>query len=390
MRTVLLAAGTILLAGCGEPDPVLDDAADAVVRQSVERTPLDLQLRWQIGAAGGEVELFRPSAALVDEEGRTFVVDRGNHRILIVGPEGEVVHEFGREGEGPGEFSGIFGVALARDTLVVNDNGRRVHYFTSDGGTVATRSYAFPHPDANRLGLVGATPDGWVVSGSGYFRESEGDDGLLPPLMREHFFAATPDGSLTPHALQWEHELVGEYVEIFWIDPILRHQPSVGLDAQGFLLVADTASYRIDRYAIETGERVLRIENEVPLQEIDADLLEMWEETARCDPGNSECMPRMHTVRRGLERTTHRPIIQRLRVYPTGHFAVQRRDIDPNPFDSDTFSEYDFFDSAGVYLGSTSDLVPLWFDGLGMVTLERDELGIESVSYHQVGGGELR
>lgn len=60
---------------------------------------------------------------------------------------------------------------------------------------------------------------------------------------------------------------------------------------------------------------------------------------------------------------------------------------DPNPFDQDSPAEYDHFGPDGTFLGATSGTIPLWFDGTTMISLERDELGVESVVQYSVGGG---
>jgi sugar lactone lactonase YvrE len=73
-----------------------------------------------------------------DTAGRIYTVDPKSIRIRIFGPDGNLVKAFGREGQGPGEFSGPGGIVVAPDgTFVVSDvlNGRLAH-FSPDGAHI--------------------------------------------------------------------------------------------------------------------------------------------------------------------------------------------------------------------------------------------------------------
>jgi sugar lactone lactonase YvrE len=63
----------------------------------------------------------------VDASGNIYTVDPKSVRIRIFGPDGTLIKAFGREGQGPGEFSGPGGLIVAPDgTFIVSDvlNGR--------------------------------------------------------------------------------------------------------------------------------------------------------------------------------------------------------------------------------------------------------------------------
>jgi hypothetical protein len=71
----------------------------------------------------------------VDASGNIYTVDPKNIRIRIFAPDGSLVKAFGREGQGPGEFSGPGGIIAAPDgSILVSDvlNGR-ISYFTREG-----------------------------------------------------------------------------------------------------------------------------------------------------------------------------------------------------------------------------------------------------------------
>jgi hypothetical protein len=66
-----------------------------------------------------------------DTSGRIYTVDSKSIRIRIFGPDGSLVKAFGREGQGPGEFSGPGGIVVAPDgTFIVSDvlNARLSHF----------------------------------------------------------------------------------------------------------------------------------------------------------------------------------------------------------------------------------------------------------------------
>jgi len=71
----------------------------------------------------------------VDDAGRIYTLDPKDIRVRVFGPDGSLIRAFGRQGQGPGEFSGPGGILVAPDgTIVVTDvlNGR-ISYFTPEG-----------------------------------------------------------------------------------------------------------------------------------------------------------------------------------------------------------------------------------------------------------------
>jgi sugar lactone lactonase YvrE len=79
----------------------------------------------------------------VDASGNIYTVDPKNIRIRIFAPDGSLVKAFGREGQGPGEFSGPGGIIAAPDgSILVSDvlNGR-ISYFTREGAHLKDISF---------------------------------------------------------------------------------------------------------------------------------------------------------------------------------------------------------------------------------------------------------
>lgn len=157
------AAVVLVACGPGAPPEVRVAGADTLVR---EESGL----------------LAAPADLAVDGAGRVFVTDQILGEVLVLG-NGEP-RVLGAPGAGPGEFQAPEALAVARDTLWVEDRGNgRVQVLTAAGAYV--RSHPLP-PTAGRtvidgrgrmaaatLGLSG----GWLalmVDSSGHLRHSFG------------------------------------------------------------------------------------------------------------------------------------------------------------------------------------------------------------------------
>jgi sugar lactone lactonase YvrE len=50
------------------------------------------------------IAFHMPSGLAIDDQGRLYVLDSGNHRVQVFSPEGKYLKTIGRKGQGPGEF----------------------------------------------------------------------------------------------------------------------------------------------------------------------------------------------------------------------------------------------------------------------------------------------
>lgn len=98
----------------------------------------DLRDVYRVGTIeGADWEIFGElSQVAFDGEGTLFIFDRGNSRVVVVGPDGSFLREFGRAGEGPGEWRMPVGMAVLRDgRVVVSDMGHRaLLVYDAEGG----------------------------------------------------------------------------------------------------------------------------------------------------------------------------------------------------------------------------------------------------------------
>lgn len=81
-----------------------------------------------------EAILSFPSDMVVSPDGKIFVSDLQENKIVVFDSDGNVIDQFGREGKGPGEFQRPRFINLEGDVLRVFDaNNNRIQYFSLDG-----------------------------------------------------------------------------------------------------------------------------------------------------------------------------------------------------------------------------------------------------------------
>ena len=174
---------------------------------------------------------------------RILVVEAASVRATIWTPDGSLVRNVGRPGEGPGEFAGMFGVQVhpagffARD-----DRGQRFTSFSKDGTFVET----IPFP-ANLLGGAGLNYTALLEDGSVFATpkfsplEMWGFDGNPPieslPVVRlseedgqwgldtvavldtrNRALVIVPEGTPAFGGIQSE-QIFGDY-DLTWFDPV--------------------------------------------------------------------------------------------------------------------------------------------------------------------------
>ena len=85
---------------------------------------------------GADWEVFASvNGVAFDADGNLFVLDGGNQRVVVLGPDGGHLRTIGRRGGGPGEFLSPAAMAVTvGGELVVYDRGRRAYsVFEADG-----------------------------------------------------------------------------------------------------------------------------------------------------------------------------------------------------------------------------------------------------------------
>jgi hypothetical protein len=111
-------------------------------------------MQFAIGAEDGEdwELLSRVSQLAFDKEENLYVLDGGNHRVLIFNPQGKFIRKIGKKGGGPGELMTPVGLAVMSDgNVAVTDLGRpAVSLFRKDGTFIKNLplgdEFGFPVP----------------------------------------------------------------------------------------------------------------------------------------------------------------------------------------------------------------------------------------------------
>lgn len=177
-------------------------------------------------------------------DGRIVVADRGSSTIRVFSSDGGFLTEMGGEGDGPGEFRLISGLAITPpDTLHIWDSSAlRLTTFLADGSLVGTQLFPASQPGGpggSLDGLAGLFSDGtpalsWTVPGprigGGVAADRTvfgrfGSDGSLQHLLGEgeglHRQAGSPDPfSPYPHATVYRDSIyfmngVGGRIAVF-------------------------------------------------------------------------------------------------------------------------------------------------------------------------------
>ncbi len=160
------AIGTALLA-------LLTAAVDA--QRRVELPARDAVLRsqpapvWTVGADEGESwEMLSNVVAMgFDRTDQLFVLDQGNHRVLVFDARGRFVRQFGKQGGGPGEFQAPMGLLVLNDGRVaVLDLGKRAWSVFTATGTHQTDVFIPEELGFPRPGEAYALPDGSIMARS--------------------------------------------------------------------------------------------------------------------------------------------------------------------------------------------------------------------------------
>lgn len=190
--------------------------------------------------------LYQPSTVCAGENGQIFVLDSGNHRVIVFDALGAPLREMGHEGQGPGEFQDVREFSLLGDRVVLYDGGNvRWSIYRNDGTHVADhalegRIYPGEMRDVGgRLLMVNADP-AFILSGVD-----------LPPTfwragsyaIEDQSFEAIVEFGYTFEA-HWEKDRVTGSVP-------LRAPSPRGALADGVVYVTDGVEYQVMAFDVD-------------------------------------------------------------------------------------------------------------------------------------------
>jgi hypothetical protein len=356
------------------------------------RLGVDLEHVYAVGSLDGEDwELFGDvNQVAFDRSGNLYVLDRQNHRVVVVDRQGHLLRQLGKQGEGPGEWRmpGAMGV-LPDGSVVVADAGHRAYMvYSPDGeyshsvsmgaGTVISLGRLLPDPRGGavynaqgggftmRVAVGGAAPE--TPSGRPIERIDLAHGGAvatfydawLPPPAPEEGGGAGPRISLGGGEGVMR---VGSGPRTF--EPGLR----VAILPDGGLAVVDSSAYVVklvgpngrDRARIVRGvrptrvtERIQEAEKARQLAQLEAGEGPRMQIMVRgpggggaqpMDPAQIREMQRQQIESRGFYHEI--PVLRNLAASPAGTLWLERAQTDPS-----ADGPIDLVRTDGTYLGT--------------------------------------
>ncbi len=271
--SLAIVAGACGGEGAGGGEPVVRDSAGVRIVENPDVAPSpDGGALWTltgepvllIGAleAAPEYQFNRVRAVVRLSDGRIVVADAGSSELRWYDPTGAHLVTAGRQGEGPGEFVALGGVAVLRDdsVLAYDDGLRRFSVFDGAGHFVRVSALeADGQPGMDHPIFSGAMGDGTVVMVGRVLQLGGMKEGpILSPMTVWRY---APDGTLldslgTFHG--WEATVTisaqGEHVAMQIRDRPFGCNTSVAPLPDGFA-VGTPLSYE---YEVRSPEGALR------------------------------------------------------------------------------------------------------------------------------------
>ncbi len=374
---------------------------------------------YTVGSFDGELwETFGTVTQVAfDGAGNLYVLDRDNHRVVVVDPAGRFLREFGQEGEGPGEWRSPGSMAVLSDgRVVLADAGHRAYQiYGPDGayersvpfeqtGGVVIMGRLWPAPDdASLLTAMAGTVRISISAGTGAdmpqgrpIRRIDLADGSTeliydawrPPAEE----GATPRIRTEGGAISFS--ALGSGPRIF--EPALL----VGVLPDGGVAVVDSSTYivkivgpdgrvrrRVTRPSmrpVEVTPRIEERERQRRIEEVETGEGPQMRMVLR-GAGGQDMSPSAEQMRQmQVDRIREQgfypeiPAIAALGAAPTGTLWI-RRDSDERPVPGPV----DLVGADGAYLGTLASgtlPIPAAFGPDGLVAfIARDEYDVPSV-----------
>ena len=392
---------------CGLHSVWLLAAAGALDAQQIVQLPAedreldpDIEEVYRVGALDGpEWEQFGMLAGLdFDAAGRLHILDGQAARVFVVGMDGELIREYGRAGEGPGEFEDAAWIGVAGEGRAIVFDWQRNGFHVFDAAGRVERLFRFegdysflPELDVSARGdaLIPNGRVGSVSIAAALAGDRSANTSGTRPVVR--LVLSGFSVGIDTLAQAWMPGLEqrrfrapnGTYRDRSLTPPLL-----VGALPDGGVAYSDSSAYRI-RVARSDGtlERVLtrpilpkpmtdRMRETARQRE-----LELYDVQLRGAPEAFDLSDGALAIMRerveSLEFYHELPVIRDLQTTPDGRIWVWRRGPDPV-----TEGPIDVVTSDGRYLGSypAGTRMPDAFGPDGLVAfIETDALGVQTV-----------
>jgi 6-bladed beta-propeller len=395
---VLIAAGCLNSGGEIPSDVDLtwtatDSVGVTLVQQVLDTARvLGLEEVWRIGSLDGDesTQFFSPRDGAFGPSGEIYVLDSGNHRVKVFSEaDGSLLHAFGSEGNGPGEFQQqAVSMDLGDGKIVVLDAARRLHTFEPGGELVETLSLTQSFPPGFYPGAFRWAGDSWLLSVAHLFDPEAGRQVDRQPTRL--YSLSIPGGPGDPTGLGWDAGVETESIGAMgWIiSPIYQQRPHTYLDGTGRLYRVLGDSYGWEIYTRDGAleGRVTNAADRLPVLQADLDRYEEnRREQCRGAPAQSECHAFVNDAlpaQMAMEEPDFQPAIYQLDGSSRGDLLVLRADLGYDVVDRFQSKTYDLFAPDGRFRGRFTRgpgfrVIAVTEDRL--LAIERDDLDVESV-----------
>ena len=357
------------------------------------------------------------TAVRFDAQGRLYILDSQAQQVTVVGPDGSFLHTIGSPGEGPGELSSPFGMAVtAEGQVAIFDMGHQGFVvYDSEGQYLRTSRV-----DLQTMGFPGRAitshPSGGIVSGiGGAIRMSMGGEVQTGPPSRPVAFFPLNDeeGRVVYEAWDLPEEVPESNTDLklgsggsFSIRMPVERAFEPGLYTavlpDGRIAVVDSVGYRVKLISLD-GEVTRTLERPIPPTPV-TEAIETLERERRADElaqqGGGRMVIALRTdgpggggggqvaqdaVRRMMEQRLESmvfaeaiPVIEAMTTDWAGRLWIQRSSGEPGePGPTDLITV------GGEYLGSLAPAgmrTPTAFGPGGLITrIETDEFDVPTI-----------
>lgn len=190
--------------------PIRADAP--VVHSSAPQQPsrrLRFEEDWRLGGEDSELLFGLMVGATADSAGNVYLMDQQLNQVTVVSPQGEVLRQLFREGEGPGEIRTPQGIAVLQDgrvglvqqfpgkLILVDAQGDPAGALTFAGGGAGKQGYTMAAGCTARAGtflLAGMhqVPEGETILRTSYLAAIQLADGSERIRYRSHLTVLDP------------------------------------------------------------------------------------------------------------------------------------------------------------------------------------------------------
>lgn len=340
-RRIGVLSSLAVLAACtgdgGTPAPSAGSVRDSAGVRIVENPAPDstTRLDWtlsaepvlSIGAMDGDpaLQLFRVEDALRLDDGSILVSNGGTSEVRVYDRDGGHRGTWGREGEGPGEFTGLTRISTwPGDSIMAWDFFQnRLTLFDREG--VATRSHRLTQGDGLGAGrFEGLLPDGSLVTASLIsFAPEEQTSGLV--RRSRHFARVGSDGTRLSDLGRHPDE---EYYVRAEVGAIVRHPFRRSVHSvvwNGRIVISPSDRYEIRAYDPD-GSLSLLVRREHEAVAVTQEDVDRYVET-RIGEAAEDARPTLRAVFEGMPLVESFPAFSALIADGSGDLWV--REYDP-------------------------------------------------------------